>query len=96
MVYNINFPAPSFTFNERSWEDQARCVGDDGDVFFAVDNWDVHPMSARIAKAVCVTCHVRAECLDHAMTVNEQYGIWGGLTPTERTAIRRAQLRVPR
>lgn len=36
------------------------------------------------AKRVCAECPVRAACLDHALTYNEQHGIWGGKTPRER------------
>lgn len=36
------------------------------------------------AKAVCASCQVREECLDHALAQGERYGIWGGLTDIER------------
>jgi len=36
------------------------------------------------AKAVCAECPVRAECLEHAITHQERFGIWGGLNPVER------------
>ena len=36
------------------------------------------------AKAVCQVCPVRVECTEYAMTIREPYGIWGGLTETER------------
>ena len=42
----------------------------------------------RRAKAVCATCPVRVECLQHAVAVDERYGIWGGLNQDERRSIR--------
>jgi WhiB family redox-sensing transcriptional regulator len=36
------------------------------------------------AKAVCQVCPVKSECRDYALTIKEPYGIWGGLTETER------------
>jgi WhiB family redox-sensing transcriptional regulator len=39
------------------------------------------------AKRVCAACPVRQECLDYALRVREQYGIWGGLTEVERRAL---------
>jgi WhiB family redox-sensing transcriptional regulator len=36
------------------------------------------------AKAICSVCAVREECLDFALRVREPYGIWGGLTESER------------
>ncbi len=39
------------------------------------------------AKAVCHSCPVIAECLEHALAVREPYGIWGGLSELERELI---------
>lgn len=38
----------------------------------------------RNAKLVCAPCPVIERCLRHATQTREPYGIWGGLTPTER------------
>jgi WhiB family redox-sensing transcriptional regulator len=42
----------------------------------------------RRAKSVCATCPVRTECLEHAVQVDERYGIWGGLNQDERRLLR--------
>lgn len=39
------------------------------------------------AKAVCATCPVIDRCRDHALAVQEPYGVWGGLTEAERARI---------
>jgi WhiB family redox-sensing transcriptional regulator len=38
-------------------------------------------------RSVCARCPLWAECLKYAME-NEQYGVWGGMTSVERTALR--------
>lgn len=40
------------------------------------------------AKAACNRCPVRRACLDYALTHRENYGLWGGKTPTERKKLR--------
>lgn len=41
------------------------------------------------AVAICATCPVRAECLEEALAYeigrHDRFGMWGGLTPAERT-----------
>lgn len=39
------------------------------------------------AKAVCAACPVRAECLNSAIARKEEFGVWGGLDPSEREAL---------
>lgn len=59
--------------------------------------------SAPIARALCQTCPAIAPCLEAALTFERdtkrasRFGIWGGLTPTERAdeaAIRAAEQRL--
>jgi WhiB family redox-sensing transcriptional regulator len=42
----------------------------------------------RRAKSVCAACPVQAACLEHAISVDERYGIWGGLNQDERRLLR--------
>lgn len=46
------------------------------------------------AKAVCATCPiaVRYACLLHALDHNEEHGIWGGTSASEREKMRRKRL----
>ncbi len=41
----------------------------------------------RQARALCRTCPIRLECLDYAISNDERFGVWGGLTPKERGGI---------
>jgi WhiB family transcriptional regulator, redox-sensing transcriptional regulator len=45
---------------------------------------------ADAARAVCARCPVRARCLQWALDANEEHGVWGGTSPGERAALRRA------
>lgn len=36
------------------------------------------------AKQVCRGCPIQAECLEHSVRNNEQFGVWGGFTHEER------------
>ena len=58
----------------------------DPDIFYPAHQ--DHTRAAR-ARQLCGACPVREQCLTYALGNNERYGIWGGLDPTERDALRR-------
>lgn len=81
---------------DLSWYDQAECSGQDEEkgapVFFPTyrgsyprGEW---PVDQR-AKALCAVCPVREECLEHALTKPERWGVWGGLNENEREELRK-------
>ena len=43
------------------------------------------------AKQVCARCGVRLHCCDYALVANAEDGVWGGLGPSERRALRQAR-----
>lgn len=43
------------------------------------------------AKKICQQCPAIRECLTYALVANEQYGIWGGLTASERQRLRKGR-----
>jgi WhiB family redox-sensing transcriptional regulator len=43
------------------------------------------------AKEVCRRCPVLEQCRLHALTVHEPYGVWGGLSESERDEMIRGQ-----
>jgi WhiB family redox-sensing transcriptional regulator len=49
-----------------------------------------------LAKAVCASCPVIQMCREHALAVQEPYGIWGGLSEDERLVIVDRQTKTPR
>ena len=42
------------------------------------------------AKAVCGICPVNQDCLQYALSTNQDSGIWGGTSEEERRKLRRA------
>jgi WhiB family redox-sensing transcriptional regulator len=45
------------------------------------------------AKSVCGGCGVLDQCRRHALAVQEPYGIWGGLSESERDGLLRTKKR---
>ncbi|WP_433271958.1 WhiB family transcriptional regulator [Actinosynnema sp. CS-041913] len=70
-----------------SWDWQLRglCRGLDSALFFHTPNerGAARELREARAKAVCARCPVLSECRTHALTVEETYGVWGGLGESE-------------
>jgi WhiB family redox-sensing transcriptional regulator len=78
------------------WRWQARaCRGLQTTTFFHPDFERGENRSRRVAqaKAVCHRCPVLAWCREHALQVQEPYGIGGGLSEEERESALRAERR---
>jgi WhiB family redox-sensing transcriptional regulator len=71
----------------ESWDWQLRglCRGVDNALFFHTPNERGLARERResMAKEICGRCPVRSECREHALTVEETYGVWGGLGESE-------------
>lgn len=78
----------SLARDERdTWQAHAACQGQMGLAFYPplrTERRSVKASREERAKEICQSCPVQNDCLDHALTVNERYGIWGGLTENER------------
>lgn len=72
---------------------RAACREVDSTVFFHPSHERGLTAAARdaAAKRICASCPVIEECARHALTVQEPYGVWGGLTATERQEFLRAR-----
>lgn len=65
------------------WTSEAACRGSDPDTLF------VQGAAQNRAKAVCMGCGVRTECLADALDNRVEFGVWGGMTERERRALLR-------
>ncbi len=74
----------SLASEAAEWQDRALCAQTDPEAFFPEKGG-----STREAKRVCTGCEVRTECLDYALTHDERFGIWGGMSERERRRLRR-------
>ena len=69
---------------ELRWQERALCAQTDPEAFFPEKGG-----STREAKKVCLGCDVRPECLEYALSADERFGIWGGLSERERRRLRK-------
>jgi WhiB family redox-sensing transcriptional regulator len=72
-----------------SWQLRAACRGEDTTIFYLHDG-ERGPSARRHeaeAKRICVQCPVLEECLSWALEAREPWGVWGGLTPQERSQL---------
>lgn len=68
---------------DTDWAAQASCRTTDPDSLF------VQGAAQNRAKAICVGCTVRTECLADALEHRVEFGVWGGMTERERRALLR-------
>ncbi len=73
----------------QGWRHQAACRDLDTNLFFPDGEGAGVAAQVAEAKAVCARCPVREDCLDFALASDQSYGIFGGLTETERRSLRR-------
>jgi WhiB family redox-sensing transcriptional regulator len=59
----------------------ALCAQIGGDLWFA-DKGQADDYAE--AKKICLRCPIRLQCLEFALDNDERYGVWGGLSWTER------------
>jgi WhiB family redox-sensing transcriptional regulator len=71
------------------WTDRASCRDASWpDLWFATPSDPRHPLWDE-PRAICQACPVRNECLERAMRVGEDHGMFGGLIPEQRRALAR-------
>lgn len=72
--------------SELGWFENAACKGMDLEVFY------FEPPSGRKmrqAVVICRSCPVMADCARWALRSRERFGVWGGLSPSQRQRILR-------
>jgi WhiB family redox-sensing transcriptional regulator len=79
-------PEPGPLAGELDWQDRALCAETDPEAFFPEKGG-----STKAAKATCMACEVRAECLGYALANHIREGVWGGKSERERRGIRAAR-----
>ncbi len=79
----------SATWNSEEWRELGSCRALDTALFFPIGQTGDAEVKIARAKKVCVTCPVRQQCLEFAITTNQEYGVWGGHDEEERRVIRR-------
>jgi WhiB family transcriptional regulator, redox-sensing transcriptional regulator len=72
------------------WRRDAACRDTNPDLFFPVGTTGQALVQIDSARTVCSVCPVQAECLEFALSTNQDSGIWGGTSEEERRKLRRA------
>lgn len=67
----------------EDWPARAACRTTDPDALF------VQGAAQNRAKAFCMGCPVRTECLADSLDNRVEFGVWGGMTERERRALLR-------
>ena len=79
--------------HDQPWAADAACT-DDTALFYATFGEDDAVIGededVDAALEICEDCPVREECLLYALEHDVAFGVWGGTTPTEREAVRKA------
>lgn len=81
----------NFILTRPDWHQHAACRGmmlDPEQPNFFIPRGDQIGMLKRV-RQVCDECPVKDDCLDYALNLNIQVGIWGGKSANERRRIRR-------
>jgi WhiB family transcriptional regulator, redox-sensing transcriptional regulator len=71
------------------WRHRAICRDEDPELFFPVGDSGAAALQLAEAKTVCRRCPVVSDCLDWALATGQDAGVWGGMSETERRALRR-------
>lgn len=92
MTLPHQLPGPNADFWD--WQLHGACRGENSEVFYHPDGERGRARARREnrAKAICAECPVMELCRDHALAVAEPYGIWGGMSETERTVLLRKRV----
>lgn len=71
------------------WRHRAICRDEDPELFFPVTETGPGALHVAEAKTVCRRCPVVSECLAWALDSGQEYGVWGGMTESERRLLLR-------
>ena len=79
-----------------AWRDDASCRDTDPNLFFPVGTTGPALSQIEAAKTVCRQCAAQSDCLEYALSTNQDSGVWGGTSEEERRQLRRARARARR
>jgi WhiB family redox-sensing transcriptional regulator len=74
---------------EHDWRRDAACTSHHPELFFPIGTAGPALAQQERARQICRSCPVRLACLEWAIDVGADHGIWGGLSEQERQSLRR-------
>lgn len=72
---------------DNTWINNALCRTAHNPDLWTPDDYR-NPNIIASAKRVCARCLVRVECLNEALAIGDEHGIYGGTTPIERQSMK--------
>jgi WhiB family redox-sensing transcriptional regulator len=73
-------------YADETWREQASCRGEDLNLFFLEPGAYTKAKREQVQR-ICNGCSVRGECLSWAIDNDVRHGVFGGMTPRQRTYI---------
>lgn len=80
--------------DSQRWRGRAACRGCEPALFFPTGVSGEAFEQILVAQAVCSACEVKPDCLEYALSTNQESGIWGGATEQELVLLRRTRRRI--
>ena len=77
---------------DTDWDEKAICLSSNAELFFPIGTTGHALEIVEAAKEVCSQCEVRKECLQFSFDTNQESGIWGGYSETERRLLKKSEL----
>ena len=74
------------------WCELSMCRDSEPTLFFPIGSTGPALDQIEDAKAICLQCSVREECLNYALETNQEAGVWGGYAEDERRRLRKRWL----
>lgn len=88
MPYTFTEFRSAIELRRTDWQRDALCApsnaGAGGHNYLTTDKAEQRRIAAR-----CSGCPVRYDCLEYALILDEELGVWGGATESERKVLRR-------
>ena len=81
-----NSSASTLRRNDSVDWDRAICPQTDPDAYFPEAG-----LTTRALKKICMSCDIREDCLQYAIDNDERFGVWGGLSESERRKLKKKE-----
>jgi WhiB family transcriptional regulator, redox-sensing transcriptional regulator len=74
---------------DASWMEQAACRHEGNELFFPTDVGTSNSMHKVARERYCNGCPVKRQCLEFAIRLDIDHGLWGGASERQRREMRR-------
>ena len=77
---------------DLSWRADAACRDTSPELFFPIGTTGQAVEQIEAARMVCMGCAAQEQCLDFALTTNQDSGVWGATSEEDRRHLRRTYI----